>query len=120
MLAPRHPERAPEIEDLIHKFGFTPIRISKLNLSAIRYPLSAIFILDTIGELLSFYAVADIVFVGGSLINKGGQNILEPAYFSKPIIFGPYMSNFRDISDLFLSRGGACMVRGQEGLWALA
>ena len=116
LIAPRHPERASQVETLANKFGFTPILISKLNLSAKCYPLNAIFILDTIGQLLSFYAIADIAFVGGSLIKKGGQNILEPAYFSKPILFGPYMFNFRDISDLFLSKGAAVMVHGQEEL----
>jgi len=110
LFAPRHPERAAQIESLVNKFGFTPIKISKLSLSAIRYPLSAIFILDTIGQLMNYYAIADIVFVGGSLIKKGGHNILEPAYFSKPILFGPYMFNFRDISDLFLRANAGIMV----------
>jgi len=115
LLAPRHPERSSEVESIIGEFGFTPIRISKLDLSAKRYPLNAIFILDTIGELFSFYAIADIVFVGGSLIKKGGHNILEPAYFSKPILFGPYMFNFLEMSDLFLAEQAARMVpRGEE------
>ena len=117
LIAPRHPERTPEIENLIHKFGFRVIRISQLDRKTARpQDHKTVFLLDTIGELLSFYAVADIVFVGGSLIKKGGQNILEPAYFSKPILFGPYMFNFSDMSDLFLTRGGARMVGRQEEL----
>ena len=116
LIAPRHPERSTSVEKLIRKYGFQSIRISQLNLSAIRYPLSAIFILDTIGQLLSFYAIADIVFIGGSLIKKGGHNILEPAYFSKPILFGPHMFNFREITDLFLAEGAARMISGQAEL----
>ena len=117
LIAPRHPERTPEIENLIHKFGFRVIRISQLDRKTQRLQdHKTVFLLDTIGELSSFYSVADIVFVGGSLIKKGGQNILEPAYFSKPILFGPYMFNFRDMSDLFLTRGGARMVGRQEEL----
>ncbi|OGX19109.1 MAG: hypothetical protein A3K83_03455 [Omnitrophica WOR_2 bacterium RBG_13_44_8b] len=68
------------------------------------------------GELVSFYEIADIVFVGGSLIKKGGHNILEPAAFGKPIMFGPQMFNFRDIADLFLSNKAAIMVYNQEDL----
>lgn len=62
-----------------------------------------VFILDTIGQLIYFYAASDIVFVGGSLIKKGGHNILEPAFFAKPIVFGPHIFNFRDMTALFLS-----------------
>ncbi|MFH1678980.1 MAG: tetraacyldisaccharide 4'-kinase [Candidatus Omnitrophota bacterium] len=116
LIAPRHPERCNEVERLIRKYDFQPVRISQLNLSVVRYPSGAVFILDTIGQLLSFYAIADIVFVGGSLIKKGGHNILEPAYFSKPIIFGPYMFNFREISELFLMKEAASLVHGQEEL----
>jgi 3-deoxy-D-manno-octulosonic-acid transferase len=133
LIAPRHPGRASQIESLVNKFGFTPILISKLNLSVNHYdrresrgsgvlvsdtrdPLSAIFILDTIGQLIPFYAIADIVFVGGSLIKKGGQNILEPAFFQKPIIFGPHMFNFRDISRLYLLRKAARMAQGKDEL----
>ncbi len=115
LIAPRHPERAPQIESLVNKLGFTSVLISGLDLSARSLP-NTVFILDTIGQLIPFYAAADIVFVGGSLIRKGGQNILEPAFFSKTIIFGPHMFNFRDISDLFLSKGAARMARGQEEL----
>ena len=117
LIAPRHPDRIHEIEMLIHKFGFLVSRISRINKQADTYANSKnIFLLDTIGQLLSFYAIADIVFVGGSLIKKGGHNILEPAFFKKPIIFGPYMFNFHDISDLFLNKKAACMVHNRDEL----
>lgn len=116
LIAPRHPERSSEIEKLIRRYNLQTLRISQLNLSSITYHPSPIFILDTIGQLLSFYAIADIVFVGGSLVKKGGHNILEPALFEKPILFGPYMFNFRDIADLFLTEGAVCMIDGQKEL----
>jgi 3-deoxy-D-manno-octulosonic-acid transferase len=117
LIAPRHPERASQIEGLVNRSGFSSVLISKLDRQTDRpTDRQTIFVLDTIGHLIPFYAAADIVFVGGSLIRKGGQNILEPAFFSKTIIFGPHMFNFRDISDLFLSKGAARMVHGQEEL----
>ncbi len=116
LIAPRHPERAGEIGKLALNYGFDPIFISKLQPSAIDRRLSTVFILDTIGQLTSFYAVSDIVFVGKSLVNKGGQNILEPAFFAKPILFGPHMFNFREITALFLANQAAVMVQDEEEL----
>jgi 3-deoxy-D-manno-octulosonic-acid transferase len=75
-----------------------------------------VYILDTVGELVSFYSAADIVFVGGSLVKKGGQNILEPAGARKPVIFGPHMSNFSDIAQAFLENKAALEVSGLEDL----
>jgi 3-deoxy-D-manno-octulosonic-acid transferase len=69
-----------------------------------------------IGELINYYAIADIVFVGGSLVKKGGHNILEPAALAKPVLFGPYMFNFRDIAGLFLSVQAAIAVRNPQEL----
>jgi 3-deoxy-D-manno-octulosonic-acid transferase len=114
LIAPRHPERVDKVSELIKDFGFQPSRVSLL---AKEKPLSgAIFILDTVGELSSFYAIADIVFIGGSLVEKGGHNILEPAYFAKPILFGPHMFNFRDIADLFLRDHDVLLVRNAREL----
>ena len=127
LIAPRHPERAKDIEMLILKSGFNPVLVSRLSslppnqLNLHTYTpthLRTIFILDTIGQLISFYAIADIVFVGGSLIKKGGHNILEPAVFAKPIIFGPWTFNFRDITSLFLKRKASLLVRNQGELRA--
>lgn len=103
LIAPRHPERTPEIEKLVSKNNFIPLRISLLNyqLPITNHQLP-VFILDTIGQLRDFYALADIVFVGGSLVKKGGHNIIEPAIFSKPIISGKYFFNFSDMFRIFL------------------
>jgi 3-deoxy-D-manno-octulosonic-acid transferase len=70
-----------------------------------------VIVLDTIGELAQLYQVATAVFVGGSLVDTGGHNILEPAVFGKPIIFGPYMQNFAEIAQTFLENGAAIQVR---------
>ena len=105
LLAPRHPDRADKIAALVRHFGFKPSRISLFQpKEALK---DTVFILDTVGELISFYAAADIVFVGGSLVKKGGQNILEPASLGKPVIFGPHMFNFRDIAAEFLGSKAA-------------
>ncbi|MDI6606765.1 MAG: 3-deoxy-D-manno-octulosonic acid transferase, partial [Candidatus Omnitrophota bacterium] len=117
IIAPRHPERAGEIEKLVLKYGFKPALISRLGRQAGRPAgRQTVFILDSVGELVNYYAVADIVFVGGSLVNKGGHNILEPAFLEKPILFGPHMSNFRDIAELFIKNKAAIMIDNQREL----
>ena len=73
-----------------------------------------ILIGDTLGEMLKFYACADVVFVGGSLVPIGGHNILEASLLKKPVIFGPYMQNFRTISQLLLEAGGGFQVVAGE------
>jgi 3-deoxy-D-manno-octulosonic-acid transferase len=133
LIAPRHPQRATDIEKTIIKYGFNPVRLSRLEgiqlgrLSGLPVePLNrlsdsatqrlGVFILDTIGQLNSFYAISDIVFVGGSLVKKGGQNILEPASFEKAVIFGPYMFNFREIAQLFLSNEASIQIQNEAQL----
>jgi 3-deoxy-D-manno-octulosonic-acid transferase len=78
--------------------------------------LSQVLLLDTIGELGGIFELADVVFMGGSLVPTGGHNLLEPAYWSKPIVFGPHMENFKDIAQLFLEARAALQVRDAEGL----
>ena len=73
-------------------------------------------LLDTIGELAGIFEVADLVFMGGSMVPTGGHNVLEPAYWGKPIMFGPHMHNFRDIARLFLEAGAAVEVRDAADL----
>lgn len=116
IIAPRHPERSREISKIASRFGFRSAMASGFPFKCDDCIESPVFIVDIIGRLFNFYSIADIVFVGGSLVKKGGQNILEPASLSKPVIFGPFMFNFRDIADLFLSNDAAVMVRGQQEL----
>ena len=79
-------------------------------------PRADVVVLDTIGELAQLYQLATAVFVGGSLVDRGGHNILEPAVFGKPILFGPYMQNFKEIADAFLSNGAAVRVESDREL----
>jgi len=115
ILVPRHPERAEEVGELVKERGFVPVFTSDLP-GASELQKEAVFILNTIGQLMDYYAISDIVFVGGSLIPKGGHNILEPASLGKPVIIGPYMFNFRDIADVFVQKKACLMVSNQEGL----
>ena len=78
--------------------------------------LPDVFFLDTLGELARFYAAGDIAFVGGSLVNGGGHNLLEPARARRPILFGPHMANFADLARDMKERGGAIEVHGVEDL----
>jgi 3-deoxy-D-manno-octulosonic-acid transferase len=114
VIAPRHPERFGEVEKLARDAKFVTTRRSELPIDA--EPRADVVVLDTIGELAQLYQVATAVFVGGSLVDQGGHNILEPAIFGKPIVFGPHMQNFKEIADAFLSNGAAIQVRSDEEL----
>jgi len=113
LIAPRHPERIPLIEKDIISSGFEPLRMSSLKEKGGN---KKIFLLDTMGELLYFYAVSDICFVGGSLTPHGGHNILEPIYFEKPTIFGPSMENFQDIEEIVLDKGAGIKIENTHQL----
>lgn len=109
ILAPRHPERFGEVEALISAGGMTCRKRSELR-AGDGHSNAAVILLDSLGELALLYALADVVFIGGSLVPTGGHNILEPALYRKPILFGPHMSNFREISHHFLERQAAVQV----------
>jgi 3-deoxy-D-manno-octulosonic-acid transferase len=81
-------------------------------------PVKDVLLLDTIGELRSFYSLCDIAFIGGSLVKVGGHNLLEPAAMKKPVIFSRYMFNFKEISEALLSAGGGVMVKDKTELYA--
>jgi len=117
LIAPRHPQRASLIEKIVSRFGFRSAFVSTLPLKPCACNPNPVFILDVMGELLYFYNIASIVFVGGSLIKKGGHNILEPAGLGKPVIFGPYMFNFRDIARLFLENKACVLAHNREELF---
>jgi 3-deoxy-D-manno-octulosonic-acid transferase len=113
VLAPRHPQRFSEVERLLKKKQVSYERKSRLNGSGEETPVDVIF-LDTIGELAGFYALADVAFVGGSLVDSGGHNPMEPARLGKPVLFGPFMQNFAEISTELKQKGGGIEVRGKE------
>lgn len=117
LIAPRHIERVQQIEDLVVGYDFLPQRLSFLKVNSGAPPMS-VFILGSIGQLNGLYAGADVVFVGGSLVKKGGQNILEPAAFSRPIIFGPHTFNFTGICRAYLSSRAAILVRSEQEMVA--
>ncbi|HEX9748870.1 MAG TPA: 3-deoxy-D-manno-octulosonic acid transferase [Methylomirabilota bacterium] len=108
LLAPRHPERAGEVEELIRERGLAAARRSRLPAGGAPGP---VVILDTVGELAALYALAEVVLVGGSLVPIGGHNVLEPAMHGKPVLVGPHMSNFREGSELLQRSGGGLVVK---------
>ena len=114
VVAPRHPERFGEVEELARAAGFSVVRRTDLPIDA--EPRQDVVVLDTIGELAQLYAVATAVFVGGSLVDHGGHNILEPAMYGKPVVFGPHMQNFTEIADAFLANGAAMQVHSTREL----
>jgi 3-deoxy-D-manno-octulosonic-acid transferase len=108
LLAPRHPERLDEVERLVRQAGLPCRRRSRLP--AEPATPGSVVLLDTMGELARLYAAASVVFVGGSLIPHGGQNILEPAAHARPVIHGPFMGNFAEMRRLFRDAGASCEV----------
>jgi 3-deoxy-D-manno-octulosonic-acid transferase len=112
VLAPRHPQRFAEVEKLIEKRGLRYARRSRLN-GRLGQPPDVV-LLDTIGELADFYRVADVAFVGGSLVDAGGHNLLEPAWHRKPVLFGPWVGGYAEIAAEMKQSGGGIQVRGEE------
>jgi 3-deoxy-D-manno-octulosonic-acid transferase len=116
ILAPRKPDRFTAAEKLIAEGGWNTVRRSQLNLSDPLNENTDVLVLDSIGELAWLYSLADAVFVGGSLVPSGGHNILEPACFSRPPVFGPSMENFREMADRFLDAHAGVQVSNGEQL----
>jgi 3-deoxy-D-manno-octulosonic-acid transferase len=112
VLAARHPERFADVERLCKQAGLATMRRTELPIDA--EPDAEVVILDTIGELAQLYQIATVVFVGGSLVPSGGHNILEPAIHGKPIVFGPHMDNFTEITEAFLVNDAAVQVRSEH------
>lgn len=112
ILAPRHPERFNHVASMISDLGIRFWRRSEWQPS--RSIAGRVFLLDTIGELASLYALATVAFVGGSLVERGGHNILEAAQYGVPVLVGPHTENFRDIVNLFLQAGAARVVGPAE------
>lgn len=111
VLAPRHPERFGEVAELLNQLG---IRFWRRSLWGGDPILGGVLLIDTIGELAALYALADVACVGGSLVPRGGHNIIEPALHGVPIIVGNHTENFRDIVSLFQSRDAVRVVGPAE------
>jgi 3-deoxy-D-manno-octulosonic-acid transferase len=110
ILAPRHPQRSAEIERIALSEGLKV----KMRTAARPEDRYDVLILDTIGELAHFYALSDTAFVGGSLVRHGGQNLMEPAFYDKPIFFGPHMDNFASLAEEFIRAGAARVISRPE------
>ena len=111
LLAPRHPERFEEVAELAAGKGFTVRRRTQGGPAEGNAPL---LLLDTLGELAEVYRFATIVFIGGTLIRRGGHSILEPAAFSKAIVVGPSMENFQAVCNEFLANRGVQQITAAE------
>ena len=107
ILAPRHPERFEQVAILVRQLEIPLVRRSQWS----GQPLAGgVLLIDTIGELAALYALSDVAFVGGSLVPRGGHNIIEPAQHGVAIVTGNHTENFRDIVGLFKSRDGVRIV----------
>ena len=111
ILAPRHPERFAQVGELVQKLGFRLLRRSLWSGESLA---GGVFLVDTIGELAALYSLATVAFVGGSLVPRGGHNILEPAMYGVPVVTGNHYKNFRDIVNYFRSRNAARVVTVAE------
>jgi 3-deoxy-D-manno-octulosonic-acid transferase len=110
VLAPRKPDRFTAAAEIVSAGGWNVVRRSDLDLNSTLSENADVLLLDSIGELVGVYALADAVFVGGSLVPAGGHNILEPAWFSRPPVFGTSMENFQEMTEQFLSAGAGIQV----------
>jgi len=115
ILAPRRPERFDAAAGKLEAAGIPYLRRSRLG-GRDTLALPAVLLLDTIGELSGLFSVADAVFMGGTLARRGGHNILEPAFFAKPVIAGPHMENFQAIADEFRASGACVEIADAAGL----
>jgi 3-deoxy-D-manno-octulosonic-acid transferase len=117
VLVPRHPERGDQVADQLQVAGLSSCRRTTMKAeegSAFRS--GEVLLVDTVGELMDLYALSDIVYVGGSLVPTGGHNLLEPASLGVPFVYGPYMSNFREIAALVAHYGAGIQVETPEAL----
>ncbi|MBY5923354.1 lipid IV(A) 3-deoxy-D-manno-octulosonic acid transferase [Ferrimonas balearica] len=113
LLVPRHPEQFEHAETLAKEAGFETVRRSAGGNVA---QAVQVVIGDTMGELLTLYGLADAAFVGGSLIERGGHNPLEPAALAKPVLMGPHFFNFQEIGQTLLQAGGMALVNNADEL----
>ncbi|MGH7164924.1 MAG: 3-deoxy-D-manno-octulosonic acid transferase [Nitrospiraceae bacterium] len=121
LLAPRHIERAGDLEAVVRARGLPAIRRSKLGTSggaAVPRGTARVVILDTRGELAGIYRHAALAFVGGTLVPVGGHNLLEPALWGTPVFFGPYTDHCAETADLLIRAGGGVRVRNGAELTA--
>jgi 3-deoxy-D-manno-octulosonic-acid transferase len=110
LLAPRRPERWDAVAALVERAGLPLVRRSRMPALPAAVPAGGVLLLDTLGELARLYRHADVVFVGGSLVPRGGQNLLDPAAAGRPVLHGRHVDNFRDAEEVLLREGGSLTV----------
>jgi 3-deoxy-D-manno-octulosonic-acid transferase len=118
VVAPRKVERGREIKEIANSLGLT-VRQRSAPLHDEEFPGAPLLILDTMGELSRMYSFCDIAFIGGSLVPDGGHNPLEPAAFGKPILFGPYMEDFTEISSDLLEKNAAIVCHDEDDIFEI-
>lgn len=118
LLAPRHTQRCDEVEALVKEHGFSCARRTKFSNTNTQKSDSTprVLLLDTMGELQMFYSIADVIFVGGSLVPAGGHNVLEPVSLGKSAFCGPYMENFKGILEILKPSGAVIQVNDAHEL----
>jgi 3-deoxy-D-manno-octulosonic-acid transferase len=114
IIVPRNPDRSRSVCSLCKFKGISAVTMTDLEEKKLK---SDVIVINRMGILKTLYAIADMAFVGGSLVKCGGHNPLEPAAFSRPIIFGPDMSDFSDISKMLVESGGAVTVYDPESIY---
>ncbi len=115
IIVPRHIERTADIERLARTQGLDVMkRTGLVNTEKNYVPYKTIIVVDTIGELSTLYSIATVVIIGGSFIAHGGQNPLEAMYYKKPLIFGPHMFNFKQITEEILEGGAGLMIENMD------
>jgi 3-deoxy-D-manno-octulosonic-acid transferase len=117
ILVPRHPERFDAVAELLNRRGVRWQRRSRLD-ADLADPGARVLLVDAVGELGAWWGAAHIAFVGGSLGQRGGQNMIEPAAYAAAVSFGPNTWNFRDVVAQFLERGAAVVVKDGGALAA--
>jgi 3-deoxy-D-manno-octulosonic-acid transferase len=118
VLVPRHPPRFDEVANALQRSGIRFVRRSQRvgEKAGAAAAVADVLLVDTLGELLDFYAAGDVAFVGGSLVPVGGHNLLEPAALGLPILTGPYTDNSADVAKLLIARGAAAVVNDADEL----
>ena len=113
LIAARHPERFRVVEHAVRSLGFT---MATRSADGVPGTSHQVFVIDSMGELMPFYAASDVAFVGGSLASIGGHNVLEPAALSRPVLVGPHTFNFEEITLTLIREGGGERLAGDAQL----
>jgi len=113
LIAPRHPERFRQVESAVRNLGF---HVATRSADGLPGSSTQCFVIDTMGELMPFYASADVAFVGGSLVSIGGHNVLEPASLSTPVVVGTHTFNFEEITVTLINEGGGLRIDAPDEL----